>query len=518
MDNEILGYVIVKVDTFINQIINKYAYGTIKLKKIDNKYVKPDKREFGESCQAYIAANNTDFERNKYYLCAYSENKKSDVKQKIFINSYIEQINLIEIIEDEEEYRKKENVYWDDTVNKTIYKPINMCMDKYCIEGWNSSIIYKYTTVEDDNKYYMITLPSEKPDKYKDYLPENKDKLNEWIIKEIKTYNKEIQKEVEQILLNNINESIYSKRWQKGLEQFEKVLLAKNDERKDELIKIIDTFYYKKSEEIDKEIVEKTESIKNKDIIIKSLNSDIKKKKKEKKKKKKKIKKKKINKINKKKKKKLQSIKINLKNEINKKEEEKNRIVEDVNKEKDRLEQENISLRQQNIELKANLENEQINYLLRRKDDLIKVSIDTIEYNNEYKKEDDKIIIKKYDNLKNAIDEVRDEKHKRMIIYPNPKWVSFDDLWGSGFGAMFEMAHKNPDQLYVIIIQNYNLSPCECWSMPIVNLKMQYIDKLPYTEYIGFPNNLWLYFIESNIEDISFPVSEYFNSIFNENE
>lgn len=506
MDNEILGYVIINVyKVTVTQDNNKYAYGTIKLKKIDNKYVEPDKREFGESCEAYIAANNTDFERNKYYLCAYSENKKSDVKQKIYINNYIEQIQLTEIIEDEEEYRKKQNVYWDDTINKIIYKPINLCVDKDCIEGWNKSIIYKYTTSEDDNKNYMIVLPSEKPDKYKDYLPENKDKLNEWIIKEIKTYNKEIQKEVEQILLNNINESIYSKRWQKGLEQFEKVLLAKNDERKDELIKIIDTFYYKKSEEIDKEIVEKTESIKNKDIIIKSLNSDIKQKEEEKEKLEQNIKK-------------LQSIKINVKNEIDKKEEEKNRILIDVNREREILEKENISLRQQNIELKANLEQQQIEYLLRKKESLINISIETIDFGKEYKKENNTVIIKKYDNLKNAIDEVGYTKHKRMIIYPNPKWVSFDDLWGSGFCAMFEMAHKNPDQLYVVIMQNYNLSPCECWSMPIVNLKKQYIDKLPYTEYIGFPNNLWLYFIESNIEDISFPVSEYFNSIFNENE
>lgn len=506
MDNEILGYVIIKVKEVKTRVDNnKYATGDIILKKENNAYILPNKKEFGKDYEAYIAANNINFERKKYYLCAYYENKRSDVKQKIFINNYIEQIQLIGIIEDEEEYRKKENVYWDDTINKTIYKPINMCMDKYCIEGWNSSIIYKYTTVEDDNKYYMITLPSEKPDKYKDYLPENKDKLNEWIIKEIKTYNKEIQKEVEQILLNNINESIYSKRWQKGLEQFEKVLLAKNDERKDELIKIIDTFYYKKSEEIDKEIVEKTESIKNKDIIIKSLNSDIKQKEEEKEKLEQNIKK-------------LQSIKINVKNEIDKKEEEKNRILIDVNREREILEKENISLRQQNIELKANLEQQQIEYLLRKKESLINISIETIDFGKEYKKENNTVIIKKYDNLKNAIDEVGYTKHKRMIIYPNPKWVSFDDLWGSGFGAMFEMAHKNPDQLYVIIIQNYNLSPCECWSMPIVNLKMQYIDKLPYTEHIGFPNNLWLYFIESNIEDISFPVTEYFNSIFNENE
>lgn len=347
----------------------------------------------------------------------------------------------------------------------------------------------------------MIVLPSEKPDKYKDYLVENDTKLNEWIIKEIKIYNKEIQKEVEQILLNNINESIYSKRWQKGLEQFEKILLVKNDE----LIKIIDTFYYKKSKEIDEEIADKNESIKNKDIIIKSLNNDIKLKEEDKNKLEQNIKK-------------LQSIKINLKNEINKKEEEKNIILVDVNKEKEKLKKENISLKQQNIELKANLEQQQIEYLLRKKESLINISIETVDFGKEDKKEDNKVIIKKYDNLKNAIDEVGYIKHKRMIINPNPKWVSFDDLWGSGFGAMFEMAHKNPDQLYVIIIQNYNLSPCECWSMPIVNLKKQYIDKLPYTEHIGFPNNLWLYFIESNIEDISFPVSEYFNSIFNENE
>ena len=79
---------------------------------------------------------------------------------------------------------------------------------------------------------------------------------------------------------------------------------------------------------------------------------------------------------------------------------------------------------------------------MRKKENLINISIETAEFGKEYQKEDkNEIVIKKYDNLKSAVDEVDYVKHKRMIIYPNPKWVSFDDLWGSVFGAMFEMAH-----------------------------------------------------------------------------
>lgn len=500
MDNEILGYVIVKLDTIKTSLLgnNKNAFGEIKFKKVNNNYVEPDKEEFGEYLEAFIAANNTDFESYKYYLCAYYENTKKDVRQKIYINDYIKEIKPVEIVEDEEIYLERRNVYWNDT--KITYKPIEQCSDEYCIEGWSNSTIYKYL----DNTN-MIIMPSEKPDKYKDYLLENKNEneLNRWFVEEIKTYNQNIQKEVEQIIVNKINDGIYSERWRKGLEQFKSSLLIKNDDRKDELIKVIDTFYHKKSEEVDKEIAEKIDSIKDKETTKNLLEDEIKLKQEEKDKLEHSIKK-------------LQSIKIDLKNEVSRKEEEINILLEDVNKVKEKLEKENAGLRQQNIELKANLEHQQIEYSLKQKEDLIKISIDVREYGIEYKKEtENKIIVKKYDNLKNVIDELDYTKHERIIIYPNPKWVLYDDLWCSGFGTMFEMAHKNPDKLYVVIIQNYNLSPCECWSMPVINLIKEYTDKLLYSKYTGYPHNLWLYFIESKVEEISFPVSEYFNSIFN---
>lgn len=506
MYNEILGYVIIQVDDIIlSADNNKRGNGIIKLKKYNNQYFEPDEHEFGKNKKAFIAANNTDFERNKYYLCAYYENKKDNVDQKIFINEFIEQIKPIEITEDEEEYLTKKDIYWDDVDNKIIYKPVNLCNDKYCIEGWENSTIYKYT-INESNKLYMLILPLEKPYKFKDYLIEykNKNKLYEWIIEEIKSYNKEIQNEIEQILKNNIDENIYASRWKKGLEQFRSNILIKTDERKDEIIKIIDEYYYKKSDDIDREISEKQES-------IKILDSDIKEKQQEKEKVEQNIKR-------------LQSIKIELKKEINEKKEEKKLVLEGVNKEKERLVQENSELWQKNIELKATLEQQQIEYLLQKKDNLINLSIEHKDSSYELQQDDlNKKVIKKYNNMEEVykhVNEVKYEeliiKHKELVIYPNPKWVSFDDLWSSGFGAIFEMAHENKEELYVVIIQNYNLSPCELWSMPLVNLIYEYTNKLPYTQNIGYPKNLWIYFIESELEEISFPVSEYFNGIFND--
>lgn len=214
MDNKILGYLIVKVHSVnIKPNNDRSAFGEIKFKIIDNQYVEPDKDEFGEYLKVYIAANNTDFERNKYYLCAYYKNTKKDVRQKIYINDYIKEIKPVEIVEDEEVYLERRNVYWDDAINKITYKPIEQCSDEYCIEGWSNSTIYKYL----DNTN-MIIMPSEKPDKYKDYLLENKNEneLNRWFVEEIKTYNQNIQKEVEQIIVNKINDGIYSERWRKG--------------------------------------------------------------------------------------------------------------------------------------------------------------------------------------------------------------------------------------------------------------------------------------------------------------
>lgn len=55
MDNEILGYVIINVyKVTVTQDNNRYASGKIILKKIDNQYIEPDKREFGEYYEAYV--------------------------------------------------------------------------------------------------------------------------------------------------------------------------------------------------------------------------------------------------------------------------------------------------------------------------------------------------------------------------------------------------------------------------------------------------------------------------------
>lgn len=483
MDNEILGKMIIKT-TYMKYRDNNTQEGFAEIILIEKSGVF---EQYHGEMNIYILPTDVKFEKERYYQCYYKYNTKKNYQDKTpYVAINIHTIDSIEITEDFDEYIKNKKICWNDVKNNIVYAPYEKTEQYKYIEGWKKEIWMNYT-YQDDNKNYLFILPNNKATEIYDMMNDN-DKIK-WLLEDLKKYNDKtreiLSKFIEDNTLVGNADKLYSQRWKKAIELLQSINInydILNKLHENEIIK-------QKLEDYAKEFVSKKyeEQIKNKYKQLEDIEKQITM---------------------------FEDIISKAQIKIEKINEEKNVCRQKITK----LSEEQNNLLKRNEELKANLEQQQIEYLLRKKESLINISIETVNFGKEYKKEDNKVIIKKYDNLKNAIDEVGYVKHKRMIINPNPKWVSFDDLWGSGFGAMFEMAHKNPDQLYVIIIQNYNLSPCECWSMPIVNLKMQYIDKLPYTEYIGFPNNLWLYFIESNIEDISFPVSEYFNSIFNENE
>lgn len=483
MDNEILGKMIIKT-TSIKYRDDNTQEGHAEIIMIEKNGLL---EKYQENMNIYILATDFRFEKDKYYKCYYKYNTNKKYQDKIpYVAKNLQPLYSIEITENFDEYISIKKICWNDIKNKIVYAPYEKTEQYKYIEGWKKDVWMQYT-YQENTKNYLFMLPNSKATEIHDLM--NDDEKIKWLLEDLKKYNDKTQETLSKFIGDNTlagnADKLYSQRWQKAIDLLQSIninydILEKLQEN--EIIK-------RKLEDYAKEYVSKKyeEQIKNKYRQLEDIEKQIKL---------------------------FEDIILKAQIKIEKIHEEKNTYAQKIAE----LSEEQSNLQKRNIELKANLENEQINYLLRRKDDLIKVSIDMIEYGEEYKKEENKIVIKKDNNLKSVINDIGYVKHKKMIIYPNPKWVSFDDLWGSGFGAMFEMAHKNPDQLYVIIIQNYNLSPCECWSMPIVNLKMQYTDKLPYTEHVGFPHNLWLYFIESDIEDISFPVSEYFNSIFNENE
>lgn len=444
--------------------------------------------QYQENMGIYILPTDVKFERDKYYSCHYKYNNKKNYQDKTpYVAINIQTMESIEITEDFDEYIRNKKICWNDIKNKIVYVPYEKTEQYKYIEGWKKEIWMNYT-YQEDNKNYLFILPNNKATEIYDLMNDN-DKIK-WLLEDLKKYNDKTQEILSKFIENNTlagnADKLYPQRWKKAIDLLQSIninydilnKLQENEIIKQKLEDYAKAYVSKKYEEQMQNKYKQLEDIEKQITMFEDIISKA-------------------------------QIKIEKINE------EKNIYTKKITE----LSEEQNNLLKRNVELKANLEQQQIDYLLRKKENLINISIETAEFGKEYQKEDkNEIVIKKYDNLKSAVDEVDYVKHKRMIIYPNPKWVSFDDLWGSGFGAMFEMAHKNPEQLYVVIIQNYNLSPCECWSMPIVNLKMQYTDKLPYTEHIGFPHNLWLYFIESNIEDISFPISEYFNSIFNENE
>lgn len=101
----------------------------------------------------------------------------------------------------------------------------------------------------------------------------------------------------------------------------------------------------------------------------------------------------------------------------------------------------------------------------------------------------------------------------RLIIQPKPTWLSHEDLWESGFGDFWDMAHENPNKIFIIIIQNYNIALADCYGLYLWNIINEYTKTMPLSKYRdnGRPENLFIYLspVVSNDNELVLAESKY---------
>lgn len=83
----------------------------------------------------------------------------------------------------------------------------------------------------------------------------------------------------------------------------------------------------------------------------------------------------------------------------------------------------------------------------------------------------------------------------RLIIQPKPTWLTHEDLWESGFGIFWDMAHEEQNKQFIIIIHNYNIALADCYGLYLWNIINGYTDIMPLSKYKnkGRPKNLLIY-------------------------
>lgn len=101
--------------------------------------------------------------------------------------------------------------------------------------------------------------------------------------------------------------------------------------------------------------------------------------------------------------------------------------------------------------------------------------------------------------------------HVRLLVHPSPTWLSFENLYKSGFGKLFESALLKQDRLHILLIQNFNLTLPECWGYPLWNLHDNISNTVPFTNYTGsWPDNLIVIMSKvasSEEDDYGLPIS-----------
>ena len=103
----------------------------------------------------------------------------------------------------------------------------------------------------------------------------------------------------------------------------------------------------------------------------------------------------------------------------------------------------------------------------------------------------------------------------RLIIQPKPTWLSHEDLWESGFGAFWDMAHEEQNKKFIIIMQNYNIALADCYGQYLWNLINGYSKTMPLSKYKnkGRPENLLIYLspVADEKNELKLAVSRYIN-------
>lgn len=81
---------------------------------------------------------------------------------------------------------------------------------------------------------------------------------------------------------------------------------------------------------------------------------------------------------------------------------------------------------------------------------------------------------------------------KYIIQHTEPDWLHFKDLWNNGLSTIWKSAHDNPEIPHFLVLEDVNLSSPECYARPLLDVITGIRRKIPFAEN-DFPNNLIIF-------------------------
>jgi len=98
---------------------------------------------------------------------------------------------------------------------------------------------------------------------------------------------------------------------------------------------------------------------------------------------------------------------------------------------------------------------------------------------------------------------------KFVIQQVEPDWLHFSDFWNNGLGAIWQSAHKHPDILHFLFLEDINLSSPECYARPLFDMINGIRKHIPYGKTV-YPENLKILATKASTEnpEIGLPLIE----------
>lgn len=81
---------------------------------------------------------------------------------------------------------------------------------------------------------------------------------------------------------------------------------------------------------------------------------------------------------------------------------------------------------------------------------------------------------------------------KYIIQHTEPDWLHFKDFWNNGLSIIWKSAYENPEIPHFFVLEDVNLSSPECYARPLLDVIAGIRGKIPFAE-TCFPNNLIIF-------------------------
>jgi len=96
-----------------------------------------------------------------------------------------------------------------------------------------------------------------------------------------------------------------------------------------------------------------------------------------------------------------------------------------------------------------------------------------------------------------------------IIQQVEPDWLHFSDFWNNGLGAIWQSAHKYPEKLHFLFLEDINMSSPECFARPLLDMITGIRKLIPFGK-TPYPENLKIIATKISTEnpEIGLPLNE----------